>query len=140
MGSRWVQLRGVGPRVRGTGVGPCWWVQKGWPHGVCTRGGPGGRGRGQRVGPNGVRPRGRQEVGNRGEGGGGGPQVVGGSKVGGVGWWGPVGWAPGELEGGTGETPKRVGSKGLASGGWPREGGWEGPKGWALADGPWGWV
>ena len=55
-----------------------------------------------------------------------------------VGWWGPVGWAPAEVEGGTRETPREWAPRwwaprGLASGGWPQGGG-------ALADGPWGLV
>ena len=82
---------------------------------VLAEGGGGQRGR-----PNGVRPRGgrRWALGERGAGVG--PRLLEGPRLIGprVGWWGPLGWAPGEVEG-VRERPQDGGLQG----GWPQVGG-----------------
>ena len=126
---------------------PCWWAPGGGYQGLGPKGDghqgvapAGGRGGDRGVGqmafvPGGCR---RWALGERKAGVG--PRLLEAPRLVGprVGWWGPVGWAPAEVEGGTRETPREWAPRwwaprGLASGGWPQGGG-------ALADGPWGLV
>ena len=116
MGSRWVRLRGVGSRVRGTGVGPMLVGPRGWvpevrfQGGWAPGGGPGGgrEGMGQRGRPMAFVAGGgrRWALGERGAGVV--PRLLEAPRLVGprVGWWGPVGWAPGGVEGGTGEASR----------------------------------